>query len=150
MMRKAAAVIALAAMLASCDGPPGTSAADARANGPTLAGPIAPGAPEPEANTIPAQFLGAWDTFEGACEEWSDMRLEIEARRLTFYESTGQVTGVAQQNDITMVDVAMEGEGEMWTDRFGLRLSTDGAQLVVIDPEQPQAGEMFPRMRCPG
>jgi hypothetical protein len=101
-------------------------------------------------NTIPARFHGVWDVMDnmGSCEEWSDMRLEIAPRQITFHESSGDVTKVSDKGDVVMIEVSGEAEGESLTDSFGLKLDDKG-QLVIVDPDGPPWGEVYPRGRCP-
>lgn len=116
----------------------------------TPASEISSAAAETPQGTIPARFHGVWDVMEnrGSCEEWSDMRLEIVPRQITFYESSGDVTKVSEQGDVVMIEVTGQAEGESFTDSFGLKLDDKG-QLVIVDPDGPPWGEVYPRGRCP-
>lgn len=100
-------------------------------------GDMAPAAPPAATLTaIPAAFHGVWDAESGSCELASDMRLEIAAGTIGFYESEGKVTTVTPQADgSAAVDLAMTGEGESWN--MGMVLSVrgdgDGRRLTVRD-----------------
>lgn len=100
--------------------------------------------------TIPARFHGVWDVMDnmGSCEEWSDMRLEIEPTRVIFYEGSSQVIKVSQQDDAVILDIAGKAEGESFTSTISLRLN-EAEQLIVGDPENPQQDALFARGRCP-
>ena len=81
-----------------------------------------PAAPEPEAETaqvldaIPARFRGAWDALDGDCSLSSELRIQIGATTLGFYEARGEVTDVMTDGeDAIIASLAMEGEGERWT-----------------------------------
>lgn len=105
---------------------------------------------EPSSDTIPARFHGLWDVMDnmGSCEEWSDMRLEIEPARVIFYEAPSEVITVSEQGNAVVLDIAGEAEGESFTSTIGLRLN-DAGQLIVVDPENPQQDALFARGRCP-
>ncbi|MGY6638361.1 MAG: hypothetical protein ACXIUO_14625 [Erythrobacter sp.] len=100
--------------------------------------------------TVPVRFHGVWDVMDnmGSCEEWSDMRLEIEPTRVIFYEGSSQVIKVSQQDDAVMLDIAGKAEGESFTSTISLRLN-EAEQLIVGDPENPQQDALFARGRCP-
>ncbi len=76
------------------------------------------------------------------------MRLEIAPRQITFHESSGDVTKVSDKGDVVMIEVSGEAEGESFTDSFGLKLDNKGP-LVIVDPDGPPWGEVYPRGRCP-
>ena len=98
---------------------------------------------------IPVRFLGVWDYFGGTCNPASDLRLEIKPRRITFYESVGDVAGVGQDGDAAVADLVMEGEGEEWIQSTRLQLSENGERLLVTDATKPDLTDDYPRKRCP-
>ena len=121
------------------------SVADEADSGPTRAGDdgTAPGA-------IPTAFHGVWDFAEGTCDRASDLRLDVGARRIEFYESVGQVTGVRAQDDgAIIVDLAMEGEGETWEQSSRLEIADDGKTLTFDDAADPENSRYSIRKRCP-
>lgn len=134
---------ALTLMLAACGSettqPPAApaSAEVVTADTEGTPGDVAPAAPSAATLTaIPAAFHGAWDVESGTCEPASDMRLEIGARTIGFYESEGKVITVTPQSDgSAAVELAMTGEGESWN--MGVVLSVrgdgDGRRLIVRD-----------------
>ena len=61
---------------------------------------------------IPARFLGAWDYVEGNCDPASDLRMEIGQRRIVFYESVGDVTGIRAEGDDAIVVAVVEDKGD--------------------------------------
>ena len=146
------ALIALALTLAACESEPQQEVAApvdiaSSSSAPTkapLTEPISP-----VSNTIPVQFLGVWDVEASTCEPSSDMRLEISEDIITFYESAGTVQSVREDEGTTRVTLAMEGEGEQWTQTLGLRFFDAGTSLMVIDPEHPEEAERYIRKRCP-
>lgn len=100
---------------------------------------------------IPAAFRGVWDFAEGDCLPFSDLRLEIGERSIEFYESLGTVRSIERSgDDAIMLDLAMEGEGERWTQETELQLTSGGERLLVLDPESPETGAEYPRKRCEG
>ncbi len=97
---------------------------------------------------IPIEFLGVWDAQTGTCDPASDLRLDIGDDTITFYESVGTVKNVRDDAGTIMVTLAMEGEGEHWTQTLGLRFFDAGTGLMVIDPERPDEAEQNMRKRC--
>ncbi|WP_157093062.1 hypothetical protein [Paraurantiacibacter namhicola] len=98
---------------------------------------------------IPARFRGVWDYIEGTCDPASDMRMDISAREVRFYESDGQVTSTGQDGDAAIVDLAMSGEGEEWFQSTRLQLSENGDRLFVTDATKENLTDDYPRKRCP-
>ena len=114
-----------------------------------------PGMTEPEASTsaqetleaIPAEFQGRWDIAEDACaDDTSEMRLDIEADRVTYYESSATPETITRTDAGALtVNHLFSGEGEEWTETLAYSLSEDGDRLTVTSPD----GSMSIRMRCP-
>lgn len=104
----------------------------------------------PDGN-IPAAYLGVWDAVTGTCDPASDGRMEIEPRKITYYESVGMVSGTGTDGDDAVVDLVMEGEGETWTQstRLSLVETADGQRLHVTDATKPKVEDEFPRKKCP-
>lgn len=155
--------ITLAVALAACsDGNPAPAPGIADETDPPTMVPVEPdggigigaGPPEPSlpnvADTIPASFRGFWDYVEGNCAAASDLRLEIGAREIEFYESLGKVTSVAVESPQSIVvKLAMAGEGETWTVTTRYLLSENG---TVLTPQETEANPQYkpmPRKRCP-
>lgn len=147
---------ALAASLAGCSQPSSTPAQDSAASDPSAAAsapPPGPGAPSivspATAAAIPERFRGVWDNIKGSCNPSSDLRMEIGAVSIEFYESLGTVTGVIVESpDSIVIDLAMEGEGERWTVKNRFVLSDDGATLTPAEADGTPSTPM-PRKRCP-
>lgn len=149
----------VAAMLGACSQPgptpspsPDDAATSASVTGTAPAASPAPGiAPAPSrgpAVAIPERFRGVWDNAKGSCNPASDLRMEIGAVSIEFYESLGTVTNVTVESpDSILIDLAMEGEGERWTVKSRYVLSKGGATLTpseaVDTPSTP-----IPRKRC--
>ena len=102
----------------------------------------------PALRTIPVEFLGVWDAQSGTCDPASDLRVDIGEDTITFYESVGAVESVRNEAGTTIITLAMEGEGERWTQTIGLRFFDAGTSLMVIDPEHPDDAEQNMRKRC--
>ena len=99
---------------------------------------------------IPARYLGVWDYVDGTCSPESDMRMEIAPREITFYESYGAVSDVIPDGEDVIADLAMEGEGETWTNKLRLSLvEVDGeTQLHTSDGTEPEVIDQYPRKKC--
>jgi len=103
---------------------------------------------ERQFDEIPETFLGVWDYARGSCMPSSDLRMEIEPQRITFYESVGEVTEVTPRGeDAVAVELDMEGEGENWENTLLLTLSDDGRTLTPSDGGEA-ADDPLPRKRC--
>lgn len=145
------AFVAIILGLSACGQPE-----DAATLQPEVTGTTAPQAAEPPASapaapvvsTIPVHFLGVWDSESGTCDPASDLRLDVSEDRITFYESVGTVQAVREDAGTTMITLAMEGEGESWTQTIGLRFFDARTSLMVIDPQRPDEAEQNLRRRC--
>ncbi|QLC22774.1 hypothetical protein HFP51_11635 [Parasphingopyxis sp. CP4] len=145
MVRIMIAVSALA--LASCTG--GTTGNESDA--------IDEASIEPDASTdaaatesldaMPDEYLGRWDFTEETCADpASDMRLDIAANEIRYYESAAVPTTItADEDGIVMVEHSFSGEGEEWTEMLAYELSEDGERLTVSQAD----GSLSIRMRCP-
>lgn len=100
--------------------------------------------------TIPEGFHGVWDYVKGSCAPESDLRLEITASGIVFYEAFGSVMNVEPDGPATIVTLAMEGEGERWTDTFVLMFDDDGETLTpFFRIDEQKSGDTMPRKKCP-
>lgn len=98
---------------------------------------------------IPEAFHGVWDYVKGSCDPASDLRMDIGARAIEFYESHGTVTAVEDATaDAVTVTLAMEGEGETWETKERFTLS-DGGKTLTPRMVADQAGAPMPLKRCP-
>lgn len=103
------------------------------------------GAPKP----VPAKFQGTWDFVDGNCSAESDLRLTVGTNSVQFYESTGVVNGFEQPDDNTVIlNLAMEGEGEKWEERFRISLVDGGKYLEASEQSGYGAGQAMRRKRC--
>ena len=113
--------------------------ADERTDADTLAPETSSAAPEPVAaddaqaslTAIPEDYRGVWDIPSSNGDPASDLRLDIRANEIEFYESLGEVTAIERDGDGIVVDLAMSGEGETWTVRNRLVLTDDGEALTI-------------------
>ena len=148
-------VLAALAGLTACGSEPASDApapdAAVTATAP-IATPVATPSPSPAvaAGEIPARFRGVWDAVTGTCDAASDMRVEIAARRIEYYESVGAVSGVRADGEDAIVELAMEGEGESWeqASRLALQSTPDGERLRITDASQPARSDGPLRKRC--
>jgi hypothetical protein len=161
-LARIAPALSVIAMLSACSDADADRADDARAPADPMATasaiPIEPdggigdgaGPPMAVADTIPARFRGVWDNAEGACAPASDLRMDIRAGEIEFYESLGEVTSVETENpDSIVVSLAMTGEGETRTVTSRYVLSDDGAILTPYETETNPRYQPIPRKRCP-
>lgn len=103
------------------------------------------GAPKP----VPARFQGSWDFVDGDCSAQSELRIRVGTNSVQFYESTGVVNGFEQPDDNTVIlNLAMEGEGEKWEERFRLSLVEGGKFLEASEQSGYGAGQAMRRKRC--
>ena len=101
-------------------------------------------APEPVATNdaqapltaIPEDYRGVWDIPSSNGDPASDLRLDIRANEIEFYESLGKVTAIERDGDGIVVDLAMSGEGETWTVRNRLVLTDDGEALTIHEADK--------------
>ena len=109
------------------------------------------GPPEALAEAIPARFHGVWDA--GDCSAASDMRLEVTADRLEYYESVGMLTAIeAASGGDVLARLAMKGEGQSWEDTVRLQLTeAEGREALLVLPGPDSDIELrpVPRFRCP-
>ncbi|OBX19202.1 hypothetical protein A9995_08720 [Erythrobacter sp. QSSC1-22B] len=144
-------VATLALTLAACSQEP-DAPAESEPEPAAQPSPVAP-APAPEAEpevlgAIPARFRGAWDAMDGDCSLSSDLRIEIGANTLGFYEARGQVTDIMTDGeDAIIAGMAMEGQGERWTmtRRFAL---TDTDRLIPSPVGEEAGFEPMTLKRC--
>lgn len=103
---------------------------------------------EPEMlEAMPEEFRGRWDFAAEDCDDpASEMQLEIGADRVSYYESSAEITAIERTTPGTLaVEHRFTGEGEQWNETLGYALSEDGERLSVTTPE----GSLSVRMRCP-
>lgn len=101
---------------------------------------------------IPDRFQGEWDAEAGTCDASSEMRVRITARRLEYYESIGDVSRISAAGDDVIAELAMTGEGMIWTDQIRLQLTAiqgREALLVLPGPDSDIVLRPVPRFRCP-
>ncbi|MEN2746153.1 hypothetical protein [Sphingomonas sp. T9W2] len=97
------------------------------------------------AETIPAIFLGEWNSDAAAC---ANPAMSIEGVRVTpseilFHESAGRVTRVEPlAPDRVRITADYDGEGERWTATQTLRVT--GNRLTIATDGRP-----ISRVRCP-
>jgi len=106
-------------------------------------------AQQPTSNTIPASFQGVWDYIEGTCAPESDLRMEISAGEILFYESIGIVTDAETTADGLILTLAMEGEGDTWVQKTQLSMDEGGELLETQALGEDIVGGPLPRKRCP-
>lgn len=142
-------VLALAACGSEPEPPTAPLETDDATPAPVESQPEATASAIPETSLIPERFIGVWDYVKGTCDPASDMRLAIGQDRFEFYESVGEVKAVRNQGDTTVVDLAMEGEGEIWAQSLRLVLKDGGERLHVTEPVNTSDTDDYPRKRCP-
>ncbi|MGI0116504.1 hypothetical protein [Zooshikella sp. RANM57] len=102
---------------------------------------------EKKLEEIPKLFHGTWDTSNEACiQPFSDMRMEIEARVVRYWESQGQVTRVNVENERKLnITFSISGEGESWESFKQFELNTANNTLTINTLEGQQLSK---RVRC--
>lgn len=113
----------------------------------------ADGAATPQTDTqsasIPAAFQGVWDIVDGSCAQESDLRLEIKPRMVIFYESVGTVkSATIASSDQISVEMAMEGEGDVWDATRAFSLINDGAGMIHFDVSAETESDPIELKRC--
>lgn len=100
-------------------------------------------APPAEPQTrVPAAYLGEWQRTGTSCASRDETRLRMEARRVTFHESSGDVLAAAQDGDRLTLTLRMTGEGETRDATYRFGLSNDRRWLTDLDSD-------LVRERCP-
>ena len=140
MRRLVACLMLAAAACKPAEAPQVASAPDALPAATSDAAPP-PAAPEAPLFSVvdgqpsfPAPFMGRWDASLEACaEEYSDMRLVIDATNMRFWESEGSPTKVEPAGvNAIVVDSDFSGEGDTWTARYRFALA-DGGETLMVD-----------------
>ena len=103
-----------------------------------------------EPSLIPAAYQGVWDYEGGTCSPESDMRMAVTETDITYYESYGKVTGTRPDGDDLIVDLAMEGEGQQWSESQRLAIVGTGTarRIHVTNGDEPKAPDAYPRKSC--
>lgn len=120
---------------------------------PTAAETVEP-APSPtpdieQPQPIPADYHGVWDHVDGSCAPESDLRMEISADKIVFYESVGTVTSlISEPNGDRIVTLAMSGEGETWTETLRLQMDSTATRMVVLQGDTFERTAYSARKRC--
>ena len=98
---------------------------------------------------MPNTFRGVWDYVDGTCNPASDLRLEIGADSIEFYESIGQISNIETRSpQQVVVTLDMEGEGERWEMTRMFTLDRNGERLTPSAVGDDQFTPM-PLKRCP-
>lgn len=141
-------LLALPVILAACSQEAAPPSVTNEAERPTAPGPeaplpvpaISPSAPA-EAEVIPEAFRGEWNRVAADCgTARNDSRLRIEAKRIRFHESSGEVLAVREEGQTIAVRARYTGEGETWENERRFTLSVDGRTL---------SADGMDRVRCP-
>lgn len=143
-------LLVLPLILAACSEEPAPPTANEGVERPTAPGPEAPlptpaasppAGPAADARTIPARFRGEWNRVPADCGTGNnDSRLRIEAKRLRFHESSGDVLAVHGEGRTITVRARYTGEGETWEDARSFTLSEDGRTLSADGIERTRCG----------
>ncbi|WP_299328781.1 hypothetical protein [Parasphingopyxis sp.] len=139
------ATIAVLLSLAACSG--GSDPAAEEDGDAPMAAESDPAAEPVVLNAVPEPFHGRWDFSEDTCADpASEMRLDIAADLITYYESAAIPMTVTETEPGALTVVhSFSGEGEEWEETLAYELSEDGDRLTVHSPD----GSMSIRMRCP-
>ena len=139
--------LAVVAALAACSAEPEpVPPADAAASASPTAAPAAPSTPA--APAIPAAYRGVWDWQGGSCDPASDLRMEIGADAIVFYESVGEVLAAEAGEDSVRLELAMSGEGESWR-RTSVLTLIEGGSMIETEAQDPSGTGAMRYRRCP-
>ena len=101
---------------------------------------------------IPVAFRGEWNSEISACGTGSnDSRLLTSGRKISFYESDGDVKVVwLHTSRAITVSATYAGEGQVWdrADRLVLSRSANDLTITSADANNTEANT-FTRHRCP-
>ncbi len=97
-------------------------------------------------DSLPPAVRGRWAGLNEKCgDRLAVQELTVDADRLLFHESEGQVRQVERGADGALtVRADFTGEGQSWTRSLRLQPSDDGKRLVVVND-----GTSITRKRCP-
>ncbi len=89
-----------------------------------------------KATTLPAPLVGIWTADPaGRCTPGTELRIDVRANQIRFYESVARVTGVTQVDPHSWgIDATVTGEGETRQRSFDLNLTEDGTMTRVEAP----------------
>lgn len=107
------------------------------------------GPAEVRVGAIPRQYWGIWTRRPELCGQQGadESAFQIGARKLQFWESTGEVKSVTLKNPMTVeVEADYTGEGQNWQAKSQFALSASKQDLMVGEPGKP--GMWY--KRCPG
>ncbi|GAA0727969.1 hypothetical protein [Sphingomonas japonica] len=95
---------------------------------------------------IPAAWRGRWAGQGGSCADSSDRRLDIEADRLTFYESVAVPQRIERVSERELqLDLSFTGEGQTWQRRTMLVIGDDGRTMRRSEKDTP----LITYTKCP-
>lgn len=99
---------------------------------------------------IPSAFRGEWNSDIGACGTGSnDSQLIVFARKISFYESDGDVNIVLLHTPRAItVSATYAGEGQVWERTDRLVLSRSGSDLTMTSSDADTEASSFTRHRC--
>jgi hypothetical protein len=105
-----------------------------------------PGAAAQSVDSIASRFQGEWNANIADCGTGdNDSVLEIQANRISYWESEGLVKAVVVRGQYQLaLIVEFTGEGETWLSTAQFELSPDQDKLISKYP----SGD-FVRFRCP-
>lgn len=105
-------------------------------------------------NSIPPALRGRWGMVKLDCTSThGDAKglLEINANRLTFYESRGTLTKVSEIEPTRLrARYSFEGEGQSWQSDVVLEAQDEGQSLVRTDYGAGSAPQTYHYSRCAG
>ncbi len=101
--------------------------------------------------TIARDYRGVWDSVDGDCSALSNLRITIFADRIAFWESVGSVQTIERrENGDRLIDLAMSGEGETWTQTIKLELDSTGTRMVTTMVGGDNSEVSVARRKCDG
>ncbi|MBB3763249.1 hypothetical protein [Sphingomicrobium lutaoense] len=104
------------------------------------------------ADEIPRELRGTWGMTPGDCDDSrgdAKGRMEVEADRLVFYESTAMLDEISEAEPHRLIAIfEFEGEGQKWSRKIALEVEEDGQSLVRRDLDDQQLTGSLSYNRC--
>lgn len=119
---------------ATPDGPSTQAPARHQDASPSPAPVAKPGASPAMTQDIPVRFRGRYAADARSCRQTgAESALELQARRIEFHESSGEVLAVKVGGSEIAIDARMQGEGETSRRSYRYRLEAGDNTLVDAD-----------------
>jgi hypothetical protein len=105
------------------------------------------GASLASSGVVPERLRGVWASSPNSCGADDDLKMQLAAGHVSFWESSGTITEVVARSDEIAITAEHVGEGQTWLWASTFRLSPDVRTLIGLTSG---AGAEVVRYRCPG